>query len=80
MKNGDLEEIRLEVRERLEDGRQKGKTEVETVSDIVWKERQKRYALLAALEEILRVTSTALDCEKESFNKMGEVLEWRKPQ
>ena len=35
MRNRDLEEIRLEVRDRLEDGRQKGKTEVEAVSDIV---------------------------------------------
>jgi len=79
MRNGDLEEIRLEVRDRLEDGRQKGKTEVETVSDIVWKERQKHYALLLALEEISRVASAALDRENERFNKPADVLEWRKP-
>jgi hypothetical protein len=79
MKNGDREEIRLEVRDRLENGRQKGKTEVETVSDIVWKERQKQYALLLALEEITQVASAALDREKERFNKPAEVLEWRQP-
>jgi hypothetical protein len=75
MKNGDREEIRLEVRDSLE----KGKTEVETVSDIVWKERQKQYALLLALEEISQVASAALDREKERVNKPAEVLEWRQP-
>ena len=76
---GDLEETRLEVRDRLEDGRQKGKTEVEAVSDIVWEERQKHYALLLALEEISRVANDALDRERERFNKPAHVLEWRKP-
>ena len=79
MENRDLEEIRSEVREELEGGRQKGKTEVETVSEIVWRERQKHYALLLALEEISRVASAALDREKERFNKPADVLEWRKP-
>jgi hypothetical protein len=79
MRNGDLEEIRLEVRDRLEDGRQKGKTEVEAVSDIVWEERQKHYTLLSALEEISRVASAALDREKERFNRPADVLKWRKP-
>jgi hypothetical protein len=79
MENRDLEEIRLEVREELEGGRQKGETEVETVSELVWKERQKHYALLLALEEISRVASAALDRERERFKKPADVLKWRKP-
>jgi hypothetical protein len=77
MKTEDLEEIQVEVREELEHGRQKGETEVETMSQILWKERQRRKALLFALEEISRVASAALDREKESLNKTAVVFEWR---
>lgn len=79
MRDEDLEEIRLEVRGCLEAGRREGKPEVETVSDIVWKERQKQYALVLALEEIARVASAALAREKERLNKTADVFEWRKP-
>jgi hypothetical protein len=79
MENRDLIEIRLEVREELEGGRQKGETEIDTVSQIVWRERQKHFALLLALEEISRVAGAALDREKERFKKPADVLEWRRP-
>jgi hypothetical protein len=79
MKDSDLEEIRLEVRQKLENGKEKGEAEVETMSHIVLKERQKQAALLSALEEISQVASAVLDREKERFNSPANVLEWPKP-
>ena len=79
MKNAELEEIGREVRQRLEEGRRKGLAEVEIMTQVLWKERQKRRALVAALDEIFRVAGTALDVERRSDQQAADVLEWRRP-
>jgi hypothetical protein len=79
MKHGELEEIEIEIRQRLDDGRQRGGTPVQIMSRAVWHERQKHHALLRALGEILKVAASGLGQEKESVNKAANVLKWRRP-
>jgi hypothetical protein len=79
MRNCDLEELRLEIHQILDAGRRLGETEIETISRLVLKEREKHRALVLALEEISRVATAALDHNKEKLDKVADVLEWRNP-
>jgi hypothetical protein len=59
--NIDFESINREVRQRFKDGKNRGETEVEITTRLVWLERQKHYALCNAMEEIFRGAADALD-------------------
>jgi hypothetical protein len=77
--NPDLEAIQREVRQRFKEGKNKGETEVEITSRLVWLERQKYYALCNAMEEIFRSAADALDLATAASRKTANLLKWRKP-
>jgi hypothetical protein len=78
--NTDLEAIQREVRQRFKEGKNKGETEVEITSRLVWLERQKHYALRDATEEIFRTAADALDRATETSSKTANLLKWNKPR
>jgi hypothetical protein len=75
----DLESIRREVRQLFSDGKNKGETEVEITSRLLWLERQKHYALCNTMEEIFRGAADALDLATETSPKTANLLKWHKP-
>jgi hypothetical protein len=77
--NTDLKAIQVELRQKLKDGRQRGETELEITSRLVWLERQKLFAMCHAMEEIMRSADAALDLEKEISRKSAVLLKWYKP-
>jgi hypothetical protein len=77
--NTDLKAIQTEVRQKFADGKNKGESEVEITSNLVWLERRRQYALFNAMEEIFRSAAAALDLESESPRKTTNLLEWHKP-
>ena len=77
--NTDLEAIQREVRQRFKEGQNKGETEVEITSRLIWFERQKQYALRNAMEEIFRSAADALDLATEASPKTTNLLKWREP-
>ncbi len=77
--NTDLGAIQVELRQKLKDGRQRGETELEITSRLVWLERQRLFAMCHAMEEIMRSAKAALDLEKEISRRSGVLLQWCKP-
>ena len=75
----DLESIRREVHQTFKDGKNRGETEVEITSRLVWLERQKHYALCNAIEEIFRGAADALDLGTEKSRHTTNLLKWHKP-
>ena len=61
-------EMQAEIRQRLEEGKNNGETEVQILSRMIWSERLINQILLAALEEISRTVS-APDCDSPSPKK-----------
>jgi hypothetical protein len=80
MSNGDWEDLREEVCAHIELGRDKGETELDTMTRLVWLERRKHVDLCLALETILSVSTTALECERGLAMKKSVILKWRKPK
>jgi hypothetical protein len=79
MSNGDWEDLREEVCKCLEIGMNKGETELDTMTRLVWLERQKHLDLCVALETILRVSTAALERERGLAAKKAVILQWGKP-
>jgi hypothetical protein len=77
--NIDLEAIKREVHQRFKDGKNRGETEVEITSRLVWLERQRHYALCNAMEEIFRGAADALDLATETSRNTANLLKWHKP-
>jgi hypothetical protein len=77
--NTDLAAIQREVRRRFKEGKNKGETEVEITSRLVWLERQKHYALCNAMEGIIRTAADALDRTTERSSKTPNLLKWNRP-
>ena len=75
----DLESIKREVQQRFKDGKNRGETEVEITSHLVWAERQKHYALCNAIEEIFRGAADALDLTTEKSRHTANLLKWHEP-
>ncbi len=80
MSNGDWEDLREEVRTYLELGVNKGETELDTMTRLVWLERQKHVDLCVALETVLRVSTAVLERERGLDTKQALILQWRKPK
>jgi hypothetical protein len=78
--NTNLEAIQREVRQRFEEGKNKGETEVEITSRLVWLERQKYYALYCGMKQIFRTAADALDRATEISPKTPKLLKWQKPR
>jgi hypothetical protein len=77
--NTDLEAIKREVHQRFKDGKDRGETEVEIASRLVWLERQKNYALCNAMDEIFRRAAESLDLATEKSRNTANLLKWHKP-
>lgn len=60
MRNTVPTDVQAEIRQKLEEGKINGETEVQVLSRMVWSERQINKVLLATLEEILRARTSAL--------------------
>jgi hypothetical protein len=73
MDSADWEEVREEVRAQLEIGMIKGETALETMTRLVWLERQ------TSLDAIEEAVTAALDYERGLVTRKGRVLQWRPP-
>jgi hypothetical protein len=80
MSNGDWEDLREEVCTYLELAVNKGETELDAMTRLVWLERQKHVDLCVALETVLRVSTASLECERGIAAKQAVILQWRKPK
>jgi hypothetical protein len=80
MSNGDWEDLREEVCTYLELGANQGETELDTMTRLVWLERQKHVDLCAALETALRASTPSLERERGIAAKQAVILQWRKPK
>ena len=80
MSNGDWEDLREEVCTYLELGLNKGETELDTMTRLVWLERQRHADLCAALETVLRASTAVLERERGLAAKQAIILQWRKPK
>jgi hypothetical protein len=81
MSNGDWEDLREEVRTYFELGLNKGETELDTMTRLVWLERQKHVDLCVALETILSLSTAALvEHERGLAAKKAVILQWYKPK
>jgi hypothetical protein len=69
----DWEDVREEVCTQLEIGMSKGETELETMTRLVWLERQKN------LDAIERAVAAALDRERGTVTRKARVLQWKPP-
>jgi hypothetical protein len=77
MSAGDWEDLREEVCTYLAVGSENGESELETMTRLVWLERQKSFNLYAALEAIERVVSDVLEPERRAAGENSNVLEWK---
>jgi hypothetical protein len=73
MDTADWEDVREEVRMHLEMGMDAGETELDTVTRLVWLERQN---YLGAIE---KEVAAALDRERGLVTRKGRVLQWKPP-
>ena len=69
MKNTVSPEVQEEIRRKLEEGKSNGETAVESLSDMIWSERQLNHVLLDTLEAISRATAFALDGDRSAPQK-----------
>jgi hypothetical protein len=73
MDTADWEDLREEVCTHLEIGMSKGETELDTVTRLIWVERQNN---LVAIE---KAVAAALDRERELSARKARVLPWKSP-
>jgi hypothetical protein len=69
----DWEDVREEVCTNLEIGMIKGETELETITRLIWLERQNN------LRAIEKAVAEALDRERGLVTRRARVLQWRLP-
>jgi hypothetical protein len=69
----DWEDVREEVCTHLEIGMSHGETVLDTVTRLVWMERQN------TLDAIERAVAAALDHERELETRKARVLQWKPP-
>ena len=67
------EDVREEICAQLEIGMIKGETELETMTRLVWLERQNN------LDAIEKAVTAALDRERGLVTRRARVLEWKPP-
>lgn len=77
MSAGDWEDLREGVCTYLAIGLENGEPELETMTRLVWLERQKSADLYAALEAIEKVLNNLLKPDRSVTGKNGKVLEWK---
>ena len=73
MDSADWDDVREEVCAQLEIGMCKGETELETMTRLVWLERQNN------LDAIERAVAAALDEERGLVIRKSRVLRWKPP-
>ncbi len=73
MDYADWDDVREEVCTQLEIGMIKGETELETMTRLVWLERQNN------LDAIERAVAAALDRERGTVARKARVLPWKPP-
>jgi hypothetical protein len=73
MDNADWDDVREEVCMHLEIGMSKGETELDTVTRLIWLERQNN------LDAIERAVNAALDRERGMATRKARVLQWKHP-
>jgi hypothetical protein len=67
------EDVREEVCTQLEIGMSKGETELETMTRLVWLERQN------SLDAIEKAVAAALELERGLVTRKAKVLPWKPP-
>jgi|HubBroStandDraft_5_1064220.scaffolds.fasta_scaffold183100_2 hypothetical protein len=73
MDAADWEDVREEICTQLEIGMSKGETELETMTRLVWLERQN------SLEAIENAVAAALARERGPITSRARVLQWKQP-
>ena len=71
MDNADWEDVREEVCTELEIGMSKGETELDTMTRLIWLERQSN------LDAIERAVAAALDPKREPLTRKAKGLQWK---
>jgi hypothetical protein len=71
MDSADWDDAREEVCTQLEIGMSKGETELETMTRLLWLERQNN------LDAIERAVAAALDRERGLVSRKAKVLQWK---
>jgi hypothetical protein len=73
MDNSNWEDMREEVCMHLENGMSKGETELDTVTRLIWLERQN------SSDAIERAVAAALERERGPVTRRARVLQWKQP-
>jgi hypothetical protein len=73
MDTTDWEDLREEVCTQLEMGMSLGETELDTVTRLIWHERQGK------LDEIDKAVTAALAVERGLITQKAKVLQWKPP-
>jgi hypothetical protein len=77
MSDRDWDDLREEVCTYLAVGLEKGEPELETMTRLVWLEREKNANLSAALESIETVVNDLLEPNRRAAVRNSNVLEWK---
>ena len=77
MSDGDWEDLREEVCTYLAAGIANGEPELETMTRMVWLERQKSANLSSVLEAIEKVVNDLLEPDRRAAKRNNNVLEWK---
>jgi hypothetical protein len=77
MSDRDWDDLREEVCTYLAVGLEHGEPELETITRLVWLEREKNANLSAALESIETVVNDLLEPNRRAAVRNSNVLEWK---
>jgi len=78
MNAGGWEDLREEVCTHMAIGRERGEPELETITRLLWLERQKYVHLTVALVEAVQTKATAArEHDRRTAERISNVLEWK---
>jgi hypothetical protein len=78
MDAGDWEDLREEVCIQLAVGHESGEPELETITRMLWLERQRYVCLSVALVEAIQAEATAaLEHDRRTAGRVSNVLAWK---
>ena len=77
MESGGWDDLKEEICTHLSIGKENGEAELETITRIVWLERQKCLIFNYALETIKATAASALEENRGAGFTKGKVLKWK---
>jgi hypothetical protein len=77
MNAGEWEDLREEVCTHLALGHESGESELETITRMLWLERQRNVCLSVALEAIQAEAAATLGYDRRTAGRASNVLSWK---